>query len=431
VTFVGRSLVFVTLVVAVVLFLNPACSLALGTQTEDPEKLWNSPTTSTLYSVFMVSSNDGWAVGENGATIHWDGASWSDFESPTNHTLRSVYMINSFEGWAMGEGGTIIRWDGATWNIIESPVAERLNSISMTTSSNGWAVGEGQVAIHWNGYVWEKEASNIQLPAPYTGGTVDLKSVCMLSSNEIWVCGISSPYPMGSGLYVSPIWVFKFSSTGEWQIMKAIELTCDRASIQFLSPNDGWLVGTGQGFKGYLHGLAAHWNGNEWDSETHFGRTSPFDPPNVGNWQFYPNSVFMLDSNDIFAVGDHGSWVGPNILRHRGTSWNNITSPIDVLLYSVFMVNGNDGWAVGSNGTIIRWNGTEWILEFPSFLILPLFIIATLLVALIYRRKHAGLSRKWCKVVISLIFGFGGRFCARNARYHYSRAMHPSTFSIL
>lgn len=51
------------------------------------------------------------------------------------------------------------------------------------------------------------------------------------------------------------------------------------------------------------------------------------------------------------------------------------------------MVDSDDGWAVGEDGTIIRWNGSEWMPEFPSFLILPLFRIATLLIVIVYRRK--------------------------------------------
>ena len=76
---------------------------------------WTSPTTNNLYSVFMVSATDGWAVGYYGAIIHWDGSSWSNVTSPTTRALRSVFMVSASDGWAVGTGGTIIRWTGTVW----------------------------------------------------------------------------------------------------------------------------------------------------------------------------------------------------------------------------------------------------------------------------------------------------------------------------
>jgi len=37
---------------------------------------WTSPTTRHLYSVFMVSASDGWAVGNDGTIIQWTGTEW-------------------------------------------------------------------------------------------------------------------------------------------------------------------------------------------------------------------------------------------------------------------------------------------------------------------------------------------------------------------
>ncbi|MDH5266694.1 MAG: hypothetical protein OEW62_03330 [Candidatus Bathyarchaeota archaeon] len=37
---------------------------------------WTSPTTEHLMSVFMVSADDGWAVGFDGTIIRWTGTEW-------------------------------------------------------------------------------------------------------------------------------------------------------------------------------------------------------------------------------------------------------------------------------------------------------------------------------------------------------------------
>jgi len=102
------------------------------------------------------------------------------------------------------------------------------------------------------------------------------------------------------------------------------------------------------------------------------------------NWEsptaYLLSSVFMISSSDGWAVG-YGT-----IIHWNGTNWSNVTSPTRRLLSSVFMVGGNDGWAVGEVGTILRWTGTAWVSEFPVFLTLPLFFIATLITFKICRR---------------------------------------------
>jgi len=58
-------------------------------------------------------------------------------------------------------------------------------------------------------------------------------------------------------------------------------------------------------------------------------------------------------------------------------------------LYSVHMIAPDDGLAVDKNGTIVRWTGTEWVPEFPSLIILPLFMTATLLTIVVDKKKHS------------------------------------------
>lgn len=43
---------------------------------------WTSPTKAGLSSVFMLNANDGWAVGEGGGIIHWNGTDWNNVTSP-------------------------------------------------------------------------------------------------------------------------------------------------------------------------------------------------------------------------------------------------------------------------------------------------------------------------------------------------------------
>lgn len=83
-------------VLAVLMLAVPAANAAGSWQ------IVTSPTTKELYSLFMISSSEGWAVGLNGVILHYSGGSWSLYTSPTTNNLYSVHMLSSFDGWATG-----------------------------------------------------------------------------------------------------------------------------------------------------------------------------------------------------------------------------------------------------------------------------------------------------------------------------------------
>ena len=115
---------------------------------------WTSPTTEWLYSVFMLSSDDGWAVGNVGTIIHWDGTEWSNVTSPTTQSPKSVYMVSSDDGWAVGIYCPIIHWDGTEWSTVTSPAGGFLRSVYMVSSDDGWGVGWEGTILQWTGTEW-------------------------------------------------------------------------------------------------------------------------------------------------------------------------------------------------------------------------------------------------------------------------------------
>ncbi|MDI6839316.1 MAG: hypothetical protein QMD71_00430 [bacterium] len=88
-----------------------------------------SPTTSRLCFVYFVAKDDGWAVGDDGIIIHYDGNNWSIVGSPTGNVLWSVYFTSPDTGWAVGNFGTILQYDGEIWNTFTSPTTEHLYSV--------------------------------------------------------------------------------------------------------------------------------------------------------------------------------------------------------------------------------------------------------------------------------------------------------------
>lgn len=71
-------------------------------------------------------------------------------------------------------------------------------------------------------------------------------------------------------------------------------------------------------------------------------------------------SVFVLDQNSAFAVGEGGSIL---TTTDGGTSWQFQTSPTNAFLFGVAFRNANLGWICGDGGRILKTTngGTNWV----------------------------------------------------------------------
>jgi photosystem II stability/assembly factor-like uncharacterized protein len=157
---------------------------------ELPGAVVEEPLNLPLESVNMISSTEGWAVGQRAVIVRWNGTKWSVEKEPEfmgAPWLWSVDMVSSTDGWAVGSGGDILRWDGTSWEYVTSPIPanKHLFSVDMVSSTDGWAVGSDGCIIHWDGTSW----SNVTSPT-----TVWLKCVDMVSSTEGWIIGAYGIY---------------------------------------------------------------------------------------------------------------------------------------------------------------------------------------------------------------------------------------------
>ncbi|MDP9379114.1 MAG: L,D-transpeptidase family protein [Chloroflexota bacterium] len=107
-----------------------------------------SPVDELWYGVDAVAEDDAWAVGSNGAIIHWDGAEWRSVKSPGTARLSDVEMVNARDGWAVGdEEGVALHWDGKRWERVKLPVEEKFYEVSITKDGTAMAVGSGGAII--------------------------------------------------------------------------------------------------------------------------------------------------------------------------------------------------------------------------------------------------------------------------------------------
>jgi hypothetical protein len=68
-----------------------------------------------LYGVWGASSSDVYAVGSNGAILHYDGNEWSTMTSGTSINLWCIWGTSSTDIYVGGENGTILHYDGTGW----------------------------------------------------------------------------------------------------------------------------------------------------------------------------------------------------------------------------------------------------------------------------------------------------------------------------
>lgn len=286
-----------------------AGSFSTGTDQADVVvwQLLQNPAGSTLSGVSMVSGTDGWAVGDAGAIIHWNGTSWQAAASPTTNDLTAVHMVSATDGWAVGSYGTILHWNGSAWQGVASPTGLTLRAVHMASATDGWIVGgdyPSSVVLRWNGAAW----SAVSTPAAVYPAI--LLDVAMVSATDGWAVGNYGRILHWNG--------------SSWQLV-ASPTNLYIISVDMVSATDGWAVG-GQCPNGQIY----HWNGISWQV---------FAAPASNELA----AISMVSSTDGWAV----SWYGRELLHWDGTSWTKSASPGSAR--AVEMLSSTDGWAVGGN----------------------------------------------------------------------------------
>jgi len=299
---------------------------------------WNmpqAPVSEPLYSVFMVSSTEGWAVGAAGVIYHYFGGEWNTFNTPVpGVALRSVFMISPTEGWAVGDGGVIIHYSSGIWSGPVSPgaISNNLFSVFMVSSTEGWAFGAKGTVVHYSGGSWTALPSSLVPTSPVA--LLNLNSGFFNGANDGWVVGTD-----GVVLHFDGV---NYGTVTSPTINNFTSISFGPPLTGPIDPNDGWAVGNSSVTPPFEPTIY-HWNGFAWTKGVAIGTTNNL------------NSVFMVNSGDVLAVGGGPHPTSscslalcPIVLQFTGGAWNTITPPPGAYtLKSIFMVSANEGWAVG------------------------------------------------------------------------------------
>jgi hypothetical protein len=132
--------------------------------------------------------------------LRFQSGLWVRLAGPTGANLSSVFVLDSSHGWAVGDSGGIVHYDGTVWTSVADFVSTNLNSVFQVTPQEAWAVGDSATILHWTGISWYPV-----YPSPGLTGNPDLNSVFLTSSGfGLIVGGAPSPGAQATIVQIGP-----------------------------------------------------------------------------------------------------------------------------------------------------------------------------------------------------------------------------------
>jgi hypothetical protein len=342
------------------------------------------PPNSKLYTISMVSANDGWAIGFtiNGSAIgsfflHYHNCLWSKFgETYNGMALKSISMDTATDGWAVG--------------------------YTQTPAGNGGENIGRQVALHYAGGVWRE----VSIPAFVGSHYVGLNPIVhMLSPQSGWMA-VSLLSSTNSSLII-----LRYQQ-GAWIKMASPPMQAsDYLSLAAISPDECFLQG---GIANNTTDVIAHYVRGTWTTwtassdvilsnitATQTGQVWAFGSQRFGNdplhplseqpyllrfdgqmWRTVPMSLAPNVNASKSSAGDFlvmisatEGWMvltGDNqeyILHLRHGQWQpELRVAGETVFYTLQIVSPTEGWAItqyiGENApfatTLYHYDGKHW-----------------------------------------------------------------------
>ena len=343
-----------------------------------------------LYDMHGTQPDDIWAVGAQGAIVHWDGKAWQAFDPISSRALRAVWAVSPSDVWAAGDqaamlhfdgvrwrarktGGTGIindlwgaakndlwaasweglsHWDGASWTVAPGNTEMNMMSLWGASASDIWATSSHDLIKHWDGHTW----NDAKLGVPVESF---LGSVHGSGANNVWVT--ASDYYLhydgkywqredwsGSGSQLalsvgsdSDVWLVGGHDTRHWDGLTWTQQPPDTVQSQsgvFRVDSDQTVYSFGSA------GTISTWDGNAWK------RTMP-----EGTTSQHLGDVWVESVDSFWVVGDYGT------IRHwDGMRWVEHASGTLAQLFAIAGTGPNDIWAGGEAGTLLHYDGQRW-----------------------------------------------------------------------
>jgi hypothetical protein len=318
--------------------------------------------------VLRLGATAGWAVGDNGTVLQWDGTNWIAGVSNTTEDLYSIHCESDSDCWAAGNNAETIHWDGSSWSQVNSGTNGVLFGISCDATNSCYSVGFRSVFFglieiantrSWNGTSWLAGGgdawfdyySDVSCPSPncyatmasgsvhqsstswgnvFAGATV-LNGIDCATPTDCWAVGNLSGNNYYFVQYNGTTWTSQTVAAPN-QVRQNLN------AISCASSSDCWAVGN----MGSGRYVLVHWNGSNWIANSNYLQS--------GQHREDLNGVHCPTATECWAVGvERNGW---NIIRYDGAGWSYLGSsaPGPGDLNDVFVFSGN-----GGSVSLVRW----------------------------------------------------------------------------
>ena len=310
-------------------------------RTIDGGKNWYpsySGKTAELYSVYFVDSLHGWAVGKGTSSssmiIHTDdgGINWNIQTNPRpNKVFFAITFRDQNQGWIACESGYILKTvnGGVDWTSdgVGTQAERNLKAIGFTGSNFLMAIGNAGLIIksNDNGSVWQEVSNRITTRHFYAVDFVD--------PNNGWIVGDKT--------------IVRSADGGESWTAQASTVQLNLLDIAMINSTTGWTVGE----QGVI--LKTTNGGNDWNYQT----SGTFD---------FLHSCFFLNDQEGWICGGPVSGDTSIILHttNGGEEWSRQNCTANASLRAIYFTDALNGWAVGENSNVVHTTngGVNWSL---------------------------------------------------------------------
>jgi hypothetical protein len=251
-----------------------------------------------LHGIWGSSPTDIFAVGINGAIVHYDGESWTGFVGVTDVTLWDVHGLSGTDVYAVGHYPTniILRYDGQEWSKIceetinASEWAFNLHTIDKLSETN--MIAGGGFGVFVFNSIECTEINEIDWDS-YQGGGI--RDIWVAENGEIYIVGDDS----GIGHFDGSTW--------EWIEMLPTPMDC--YSVWGASPVDvfvGCYEGIDCDFPDDPFENIFHYDGSDW---------TLISPETEALSCVYGATIWGTSATSVF-VGTRDQ-----VLYYDGTNW--------------------------------------------------------------------------------------------------------------
>ena len=272
-------------------------------------------------SSVLGKSGEFYAVGLDGAILHYKDQKWQEMDIGTDSNFFGVWGTSKERVYAVGKDVVYI-YDGKEWLLMDGgafgiPRGQH-NAIWGTSENSIYLVGNSPVGTgryYYGGERWDSMMGGIDWT---------FNSIWGASENEVYTVGTA-----GAIFYHNE----DDKRDRPWRAMDS-GITYDLHGIWGFSSEDMFAVGGS--------GTILHYDGKAWKSM------------DSGTTKFL-RSVWGTSSDNLYAVGNDGS-----VLHYNGEGWGFNSLGINEDLYGVYGTSADNIFAVGETGTIFHFDGIEW-----------------------------------------------------------------------